>query len=90
MKPDRCSDRFIPSRAGARWHIDFNLITENGANQNMCNKNEEQNNHQQQQSAQSHPQESQVQQTNQQTRKRKDTNENGKGLHLLSFISITG
>ena len=24
--PDRCSDRFIPSRAGARWHIDFNLV----------------------------------------------------------------
>ena len=82
VKPDRVSDRFIPSRAGARWHIDFNLITENGANQNMCNKNDLQNNQQQpqpQQSAQSHTQESQVQQTNQPARKRKDTNENGKG-----------
>ena len=79
MKPDRCSDRFIPSRAGARWHIDFNLITENSANQNMCNKNDQQNN-QQYQSNQSHPQESQVHQPNQQIRKRKDTNENGKGM----------
>lgn len=82
MKPDRCSDRFIPSRAGARWHIDFNLISENGSNQNSCNNSDSQNQQHQQQPS-SHPHsnpDSHVHQANQQVRKRKDANENGKGI----------
>lgn len=35
---DRYSDRFIPSRAGARWHINFNMISENSVSKNKTKK----------------------------------------------------
>lgn len=39
---DRCGDRFIPSRAGARWHIDFNLLSENSITKTKSSKNQQQ------------------------------------------------
>uniref|UniRef100_H2YPL1 Fizzy-related protein homolog n=1 Tax=Ciona savignyi TaxID=51511 RepID=H2YPL1_CIOSA len=44
VKPDRGSDRFIPSRAGARWHIDFDLIYEKGQGRSPSKPNNNQQN----------------------------------------------
>lgn len=73
VKPDRCSDRFIPARAGARWHIDFNLISEKSMEKSKDNnKNNEQT--QTNNTQQTSPQ----QQTGQNNRKTRNVTENGK------------
>nr|CAB3247799.1 fizzy-related protein homolog [Phallusia mammillata] len=80
VKPERCGDRFIPSRAGARWHIDFNMISEKGFGRISNNKTNQQNQQNQQQAPQqSSQQQQQTQQTStSQNRKNRDVNENGK------------
>ena len=81
MKPDRCSDRFIPARAGARWHIDFNLISEKTMEKSKDNNK----NNEQTQTSNTQQTSSQQQQTGQNNRKTRNVTENGKGI-LINYI----
>uniref|UniRef100_H2YPL3 Uncharacterized protein n=1 Tax=Ciona savignyi TaxID=51511 RepID=H2YPL3_CIOSA len=81
VKPDRGSDRFIPSRAGARWHIDFDLIYEKGQGRSPSKPNNNQQNTNQantpqtnQQQQQQSPQQSSS--SSGQNRKTRDMGEN--------------
>jgi len=78
VKPDRVGDRFIPSRAGARWHIDFNMMSDKGFGRQPVNKSAQQST-QNQQPPHSSQQQPSSQTSSNQNRKNRDANENGKG-----------